>query len=1476
MPGILEMQNKLTGAQPVMAVPKPAAALPELRRFGDAGATRKMIFHNVLQAARKLPAMENQRHILTLHDVDYLGADEYSISERKKAILEGRTLGRRLHGTWVLRNKEDGSLLDKRKMTIARVPYMTDAGTFVHNGNEYTIANQLRLKPGNYTRIKENGELETHANILPGKGRAHRYFLDPERGTFYMRLGQAKIPLIALLKTLGADDRTLQDNWGPEIFAANRPHYSEAAVKKIYEKLVRRKPAVLESMQQRNELIKDAFEAMEVDPGVMMKTLGKNYDRLSLETVLATTKKLIAVGRGEAEVDDRDHLAHQTLFGPEDLFAERVSNDYSGARRKIFNQSSWAGNLQKMQPGIITKALESVLLTSGLGQAIEEINPGDVFDKQFRISRMGESGIPSIDAIPDEARSVQPSHFAYVDPIRTPESLKAGVDTFLSSAIKKGRDGKIYAPFTDARSGKTVWRSPQDVDDLAIAFPHEMQRNTERIFAMYKGKIRAVPKEKVDLILPHFENAFSPLANLVPLKSMMKGQRLAMGSRMMTQALPVIKPEAPWVQAGLPGSTTESYETKYGQYMGSLRAGQPGRVLSVDDDKITVQYRNGMKKVHELYNNFPYNRKTYIHQTPLVQTGDVFDVGTMLAKSNYTDDSGATALGKNARVAYIPFRGLNFEDAIVISKGFAEKMTSEHMYQHRTEFDTDHKRSKNEFRGIFPGKFTKRQWDTITDEGAIKPGTRVEYGDPIILSAVPREIGHHKILRKKSQAFEDQSLIWDHHTPGLVTDVVRTRKGTTVLVKSQMPMQVGDKLSGRYGGKGIISAIIPDDEVPHDREGNPYEVLLNPLGVISRTNPAQMVEAALGKIAAKRGTPFIVPDFENEEDMVSWALHELEKAGLTDLEDIIDPETERKIPNVFTGNRFFMKLHHTAESKSQGRATGGYTQEGLPAKGGTAGSKRISLMDTNALLSHGAMSVLRDANSIRGQRNEEYWLAFMQGYTPPQPAVPLVFQKFVNELKASGVNVVPDGGQLNVMAMTDKDVDTMTKGREIASGETINFGKGMKPVTGGLFDPKLTGGHYGNKWSYIRLPEPMPNPVMEEPIRRILGLTQKKFEAILSCKENLPGGDCGPAAMQEALASLNVTREILKARVEIKGSRKTDRDTAIRRLGYLKSAKRLGIHPKDWMVTKVPVLPPIFRPISIMSDSEIPLVSDANYLYKELIDATKLLTNISKEVEDVGDERLAVYSAFKAVTGLGDPTHPKLQEKGVRGFLKHIFGRSPKTGTVQRRLISSPVDLVGRAVIAPNPDLDMDHVGLPETKAWDVYRNFVIRRLRRRGVSLIEAMRHAEDRTPEARQALMAEIEDRPVFINRAPVLHKFGIMAFWPKLVKGDVLQVSPLVVGGFNADFDGDAMQYHVPVDEDAKDDAINLMMPSHNLISPADFKTPVHKPSQEYVGGLYAATSKPSSKLRPHYFASEKDAIAAYRRGDISINTPIRIRE
>jgi DNA-directed RNA polymerase beta' subunit len=264
-----------------------------------------------------------------------------------------------------------------------------------------------------------------------------------------------------------------------------------------------------------------------------------------------------------------------------------------------------------------------------------------------------------------------------------------------------------------------------------------------------------------------------------------------------------------------------------------------------------------------------------------------------------------------------------------------------------------------------------------------------------------------------------------------------------------------------------------------------------------------------------------------------------------------------------------------------------------------------------------------------------------------------------------------------------------------------------------------------------------------------------------------------------------------------------------------------------------------------------------------------------KEVgpQGVGPERLAVYHALKAVAGLGDPVTAKSKQKRVHGVLHSVFGSSPKFGYMQRKLLSHTVDNVGRGVVIPNPDLDMDTLGLPEDKAFDVYGRFVARRLRRQGMDLREALLNVKDRSPLAKKMLEEEIVDRPVYINRSPVLHRFGIMAFRPRLIAGNVLHVSPMVLKGFNMDFDGDTANFHVPTTEEARKEALEKMLPSRNLLSPADFKTPVHFGTQEYQGGLHRLSTARSGR-RPRVFRNTQDVVDAYKRGDIALEDAVQI--
>jgi len=460
-------------------------------------------------------------------------------------------------------------------------------------------------------------------------------------------------------------------------------------------------------------------------------------------------------------------------------------------------------------------------------------------------------------------------------------------------------------------------------------------------------------------------------------------------------------------------------------------------------------------------------------------------------------------------------------------------------------------------------------------------------------------------------------------------------------------------------------------------------------------------------------------------------------------------------------------------------------------------------------------------------------------------------------------------------------LDDLVGDREVQNGETVDW-RTMEPIKGGLFDPTVTGGHGdpsggGNRWSYIKLPMAFPNPVMEEPIRHLLGLTKQGMTDIISGKEQLDG-KTGTQAIGEALAAINLPRALEKARQDVASGKKTLRDKAIRKLGYLKSAEKLGMHPKDWMLDKVPVLPPAFRPVSVMGAKKLPLVDDANYLYKDVLQLTNSYKDLAADLdpEHLGQEQAAIYNAFKAVTGLGDPVGAKNQERGVTGILKKVFGSSPKYGVMNRKLLSGTVDMVGRGVIIPDPDLTLDEAGIPEEAAWEVFAPPVVRRMVRAGIPRQRAIQAIKDKSAEARGYLQKEMDEGVVILSRAPTLHRYGAMAFRPKLVMGPAIKMNPLVNKGPNADFDGDQMNFRALTTDEAKREAIQKMLPSVNLFSVSSFKADMNIPSQEYVAGLYQASKNRDVDAKPITFNTTKDAIRAFRSGKVGVGQQVRILE
>lgn len=1867
----------------------------KLRSFTDAPATRTAIMDNMLEAVKNRFPIEDDDVKLELRDVKYEGPTSYTLEQQKQALMGNRRLGCSIAGTWRLTDKKTGQVLDERRDGVIRIPYYTDRGTIINNGSEYTVISQARLSPGVYVRRKQNGELESQFNVANGLG--FRIGLNKETGALNLSVGQGHVPLYPVLRALGVSNEDIQKSWGREIASVNVSQMDPRAIDKVYARYAGRKADMSLPLSEKEKFIAEAMAGSKLDPDVVVRTLGiENADGVTGPLLLRAAQKLLNVNRGAEEPDNRDNPRFSKFYGIEDMMRERVDKDAGRLTKSMLFRAKRDRSLARIGRNALSPYLDTFLSGSGLAMPGEEANPLSILVQQSRITRMGEGGISSPDLVTPEARNVQGDYLGYVDFISGPESFGIGVDVRAALGTMKGSDNRLYNKMVDMHTGKTRYVALDDAASHTVAFPGQ-DPNAPNLYAMRKGVPTMVPREEVDFMVPGFGNTVSTGINMTPMPTAVQTNRMFYSSKFWEQYLPQKEGEVPLVDSLMDDGKT-TYGEYYGRKVGCLTAPFAGTVVKANDKEIVIKGKDGQTHTASLVTGLPFNRLTSLSYYPQVKKGDEVQEGGILANSNFTDaKTGAMNIGRNLKVAVLPAPGgvSSYEDAIVLSESAAKKLATTRTYGFEQDAKEGVQIGRNKYLAAFPKAFTKEQAKTIDDNGVVKVGTVLHRDDPMIMAIGPKMLSAEdaqlgKLSSVLRNSLTDKSQKWEYDWPGVVTDVVSGPHGAKVLVKSEPPVKVGDKLAPEHSLKGVVGGIIPDDKMPRDAVTNePYDMLMNPMGFLSRVAPAQIMLMNLAKIAKKTGKQIRIPQNPPPEGWLAWTERQMAENGVKATADVFDPQTGRTIRDVGDGYAYIKAFHHLAEKKFSARGVeGSYTQDEQPAKGGPDGAKRmcftadqsirvlhgeetighivdkripeyvwtrfddgswgyslitnwfcrkgkmsevlsisvnnlpgsdncsrkrvvytdktmhvtrqhhmyafykgevlagdlrpgdwlttygyvptddqISLLmgsmlgdgcicnindnlrnsdvkgsvdvgclpfyqeqhshhqyayvnwkihclgalvssrkntqrksktgfrradgddtnivyyqihrhdiaerlknmfyrqpdgslgrknldnvdlskindvgivalflddgcalehkkngkptgspfgsistmnftyeencrlaewlggklgtyvsvrtkhseyngstrkyyylamsaeacrrmarlvakyirpedipqskkwlvkevsrlsdlyvgvdtayalgsvpalvtsvrpyndgkhgpddeiclyditvnrshkycasdclvsnsgfDTTALLSHGATDVIKDSMTVRGSNNQDYWRRYRLGLPVQEPGVPFIYQKFINTLKAGGVNVVEKGDVTSIMPQTDADIDEMAQGRVIESSQMVD--SDFNPVKGGIFDLGKTGGMGGNRWSMIMLPDAVPNPMMEEPVRRVLGLTTKRMEAILSGKEELDG-KIGGEAIKHALSKIDIDDAIERARSDIRNRRGSQRDNAVKVLGYLKAAKEMGKKPEDWMITRVPVLPPMFRPVSKMGD--VALVPDMNELYKDLIEMKDNYEALAKELpaSALADERLAVYGAVKAAYGLGSPITAEGRAKNLKGAIRQVIGTVPKMGQYQSKVVSKTQDLVGRSVTIPDKNLDMDQIGIPEEMAWTIFKPFVERKLVQRGYAPLKVKGMIEERNATARHILDDVMAERPVLMDRAPTWHKFNIMAFKPHIVNGRSIHVSPLIDSGFNMDHDGDTVNIHVPASEKAAKQALEKMLPSKNLFSLTDMKSVRYKPEKEQVSGLWALT-RGKTRKPTRYFNSKAEAVAAYRSGEIGPNDPVEIKE
>lgn len=1420
----------------------------------------KKLSETVVSSYKKLFPIENKGHRIEASKVwvDEAELDINDYADQKKTKLAGRTWGANVYASVVLKDPS-GKVVDSMdKLKIATIPRLTPRRSYIVQGNEYQIANQMIRKPGAYIIPSLKGDVFKGAVVLSGdRQKNFEVNFDPESNKYTATFGSANIPLFTLLKSLGSTDSELEKQFGAQIFAANKSQdkdhkYAELAAKLAGSRTTNKQTAI--------EDIVNFAKSTKVDPDVTKITLGSSYAGLSKNLVLDTAKKLLNVYQGKQAADDPENLIFKEIRSVEDMIQDKLSSreTVENLKKSLGRHLGTRTELKRMIDfKKLTSPVQSFFIGDNRSSTPEQYNPVHMLSESSKLTIHGTGGIESEHAVTDNLREVHPSHVGFVDLIHTPESTKTGTTLHMSAGVEKsGRE--IYTSVFNPKAGKLEKLSPKELFFKTVAFPDEFVngkfKNPSAVRVQSQGKVLTVPASKVDGILPTPVGLFSHATNMIPFLKNNQGARGAMASKMLGQALPLVDREAPLVQTEVVNGTT--FQQAIGSEF-SVKAPKAGIVKSVTPDFIQID----SIKV-PLYNNFPLNQKTHLHHEPVVKVGDKVQQGQLIADSNFTK-GGELALGKNMSVAYIPIPGHTFEDGIVITESAAKKLSAEQNHKHAFLLENG-KSTVNlkKWVALYGAKLGKDAYQNLDEAGVVRKGTEVKPGQVLIAGLVdnassPENMTLKKINKSLMIPWADASVTYKGEYPGVVTDVVKRGDGVFVYVKSVEPARASDKLSGVHGNKGVISAVIPDHEAPRTADGKIPDIFLNPHGIISRINMGQLYESAAGKLANKLGKKYVVKNFD-ETSSHKKITDELKKAGIDDAEDLFTPDG-KKLGSVHVGNPYILRLAKTGKSGFSARTPGtGYDNNLQPLRGGEEGTKSLDALTFYSMLSHGAKKNLVDAHQ-KSERNDEFWHAVETGKPIPAPQETFAFNKFLSLIKGAGINVSKRGGDFTLAPLTDKDVKTISKGA--ITDYRFFRGKDQKEIQNGFFDVQKTGGIAGKNYTHIELKEELPNPVFEGAIKSVTGLKGPEYDGIIQGKlyvgsdgkvrtEPVQGSVTGSAAIVAMLKKIDVPSEYDKARKELKrivekGGADADIDKQNKKIRYLAALKDLSMSPSEAYTRKlVPVIPPQYRPIQkVVGQGNS--VAPANFLYRDMgilteshdLPVMKLLDDKEK-----GNLRAATYQKAKELAGL-ESSEVRGKDQPIEGFISQLSSDTPKRGFFLSKLITKKQDLVGRGVATNGPDLHVDQIGIPEKMAWKIFRPFIIREMTLSGYRPDQARKEVDEQSPVAHKMLESVMKQRTVLMNRAPSLHKFSIMAFKPTITDGLAIKVPPLVFKGFNLDVDGDTINIHVPVSSEAVRESLK-MLPSNNLWKPGT-KDLMIMPSQEASIGIFYLSSTQSGR-------------------------------
>ncbi len=1017
-------------------------------------------------------------------------------------------------------NNETGEIKGQT-VFMGDFPLMTDKGTFVINGTERVVVSQLVRSPGVYferSADKTSDKDIYTAKIIPSRGAWLEFEVD-KRDMVGVRLDRKrKQNVTVLLKALGWTEEQIREEFGEYdsmMQTLEKDHTSgqDDALLDIYRKLRPGEPPTREAAQTLLDnyyFNGKRYDLAKVGRYKINKKLGlqEAFDQqtLTIDDIVSTIKFLVALhdGRNELEMpagpievraDDIDHFGNRRMRTVGELIQNQLRTGLARMERVVRERMTTQDveaitpqSLINIRP--VVAALKEFFGTSQLSQFMDQTNPIAGLTHKRRLSALGPGGL-SRDRAGFEVRDVHPSHYGRMCPIETPEGPNIGLIGSLATFGRINPFGFVETPYRKVEGGqvtdKVDYLTADEEDRYVIAqanaaLTEDGRFAEERVLVRQReNEVDVVPAEDVDYMDVSPRQMVSVATALIPFLEHDDANRALMGSNMQRQAVPLIKSDAPLVGTGM-------------EFRAAVDAGdvvtaeKPGVVTEVSAEAVEVMQDDGTYRTYRMQKFSRSNQGTCINQRPLVSEGQRLEVGSPIADGPCTDD-GEMALGSNLLVAFMPWQGHNYEDAIILSQRLVQQdvLTSIHIEEHEVDA-RDTKLGPEEITRDIPNVSEEMLAD-LDERGIIRIGAEVTTGDILVGKVTPKGetelTPEERLLRaifgEKAREVRDTSMKVPHGESGTVIGVrVFDREegdelppGVNQLVRvyvaQKRKISVGDKLAGRHGNKGVISKILPVEDMPFMEDGTPVDVVLNPLGVPGRMNIGQILEIHLGWLAksgwqvegddedwkqrliaihaesAEADTNVATPVFDGaKEDEITGLLASarpnrdgVRLVGENGKARLFDGRSGEPFPDpVSVGYMYILKLHHLVDDKIHARSTGPYSMITQQPLGGKAqfGGQRFGEMEVWAMEAYGAAYALQELLTIKSDDvpgRVKVYEAIVKGENIPDSGIPESFKVLVKEMQSLCLNVEVLSQDGTAIEMRDAEEDVFRAAEEL-------------------------------------------------------------------------------------------------------------------------------------------------------------------------------------------------------------------------------------------------------------------------------------------------------------------------------------------------------------------------------------------------------------------------------------------------------------